>query len=81
VIGGNVYRGTEERLLVGGYLFADYCSGRIWAIDAAADEPTKPALVADSDATLSSFGEDEDGELYATDLASGQLYRVRDASR
>jgi glucose/arabinose dehydrogenase len=77
VIGGNVYRGTEEAGLAGGYLFADYCSGRIWAIDAASDDPTEPTLVADTGATLSSFGEDEDGELYATDLSSGQLYRVR----
>jgi glucose/arabinose dehydrogenase len=79
VVGGNVYRGTEESLLVGGYLFADYCSGSIWAIDPASDGPTEPTLVADTGATLSSFGEDEDGELYATDLASGQLYRVRAA--
>jgi glucose/arabinose dehydrogenase len=81
VIGGNVYRGSEQPLLIGGYLFADYCSGRIWAIDAASDGPTKPTLVAESGATLSSFGEDEDGELYATDLASGQLYRVRATAR
>ena len=81
VIGGNVYRGTEQSRLVGGYVFADYCSGRIWAIDAATDGPTEPALVAETGATLSSFGEDEAGELFATDLSSGQLLRIRARSK
>jgi glucose/arabinose dehydrogenase len=81
VIGGNVYRGTEETLLAGGYLFADYCSGRIWAIAAASDGPTMPILVGERSGAISSFGADEAGELYATDLGSGQLLRVRAVTR
>jgi glucose/arabinose dehydrogenase len=77
VIGGNVYRGSDQPRLVGGYVFADYCSGRIWAIAAASDGSTEPVLVAETGATLSSFGEDEEGELFATDLSSGQLLRIR----
>ncbi|HLO36186.1 MAG TPA: PQQ-dependent sugar dehydrogenase, partial [Candidatus Deferrimicrobium sp.] len=37
VIGGGVYRGSAQAALVGGYVFGDYCSGRIWAIDPATD--------------------------------------------
>jgi glucose/arabinose dehydrogenase len=81
VIGGNVYRGTAQPLLAGGYLFGDYCSGRIWAIDPAVNEPVEPTVVAESGATISSFGEDEAGEIYATDLSSGQLYRVTASPR
>jgi glucose/arabinose dehydrogenase len=81
VIGGGVYRGAAQPALGGGYLFGDYCSGRIWAIDPGRNGPTKPVLVAESGATLSSFGEDEAGELYATDLSAGELLRVTASRR
>jgi glucose/arabinose dehydrogenase len=75
VTGGFVYRGTAFPKLVGSYLFSDYCSGTIWAIDAAAKEVRDPAIVGQTHRAISSFGEDEAGELYATDLA-GELLRV-----
>jgi glucose/arabinose dehydrogenase len=81
VIGGGVYRGSEQPALAGGYLFGDYCSGLVWAIDPAADGPTEPVLVGETRATLSSFGEDEAGEMYATDLSSGELLRVTATAR
>ena len=34
IIGGVVYRGAAIPALRGGYLFSDYCSGTLWAIDA-----------------------------------------------
>ncbi len=75
VTGGNVYRGTRFPRLVGAYFFADYCSGRMWAIDAGADSVPNPTVVAETGRSISSFGEDEAGELYATDLG-GQLLRI-----
>ncbi len=81
VIGGVVYRGSDQPALVGGYVFADYGSGNVWLIDAALDGPTDPVLALASDATISSFGEDEAGEVYATDLAAGELLRVRAVPR
>ena len=81
VIGGVVYRGSEQPSLVGGYVFADYGSGNIWLIDAAVAGPTEPVLAVASDATISSFGEDEAGEVYATDLAAGEVLRVRAVPR
>ena len=76
VIGGYVYRGTAQPDLAGGYLFADYCSGTIWAISPSGDEFREPTVVAESGASISSFGEDEAGELYVTDIRAGQLLRV-----
>jgi glucose/arabinose dehydrogenase len=73
--GGVVYRGAAHPALVGGYLFADYCSGNVWLIDAAADEVREPRLVLESGRSISSFGEDEAGEVYVTDLRS-ELLRV-----
>jgi len=76
VIGGYVYRGTAQPALAGGYLFGDYCSGTIWAIDPAGNQLREPAVVGSADGSLSSFGEDEAGELYATDISGGRLLKV-----
>ena len=75
VTGGVVYRGAAFPLLRGAYLFSDYCSGTIWAIDAAAAESRDPTVVGESHRSISAFGEDEAGEVYATDLG-GQLLHV-----
>jgi glucose/arabinose dehydrogenase len=76
VIGGDVYRGTGQAALVGGYVFADYCSGRVWAIDPAANRYEAPALVAQTSHAFTAFGEDEAGELFAVDIRAGTLLRV-----
>ncbi len=76
VIGGHVYRGAAQPSLVGAYLFADYCSGRVWAIDAASDDRQQPVPVGELSGQPSSFGEDEAGEVYLTTLSAGDLLRV-----
>jgi glucose/arabinose dehydrogenase len=81
VIGGNVYRGSAQPDLVGGYVFGDYCSGRIWAIDPVGDGYRSPTLVADSGLSVSAFGEDEAGELYAADIGGGAILRVTATTR
>jgi glucose/arabinose dehydrogenase len=75
VTGGYVYRGTEIPGLVGTYLFGDFCSGTVWGLDGAADEPA-PRVLLESGVSVASFGEDEAGELYVVDLAGGRLLRV-----
>lgn len=74
ITGGYVYRGQEFPSLAGVYLYGDYCSGRMWALDAA--NPGQPRLLLEAGAGLSSFGEDEAGELYVTDLSRGTVRRV-----
>ena len=76
MIGGVVDRGTDQPALFGGYLFADYCSGRVWAIDPSTDDLRTPTLVAETDHSFSAFGEDEAGDVYAVDISSGALLRV-----
>lgn len=73
VVGGYVYRGSASPALAGGYVFGDYCSGEVFLLD-----PREPDLevALDADRLLSSFGEDDGGELFATDLAAGELLRV-----
>jgi glucose/arabinose dehydrogenase len=75
VIGGYVYRGSQYPALVGAYLFADYCSGRIFAIDSGATELVAPVEVGSSGGSIAAFGEDAGGELYVLSL-DGEISRV-----
>ena len=76
VTGGYVYRGEEYPSMQGTYIYGDYCSGRIWAITADGNGIDDSREVLDTDLFISSFGEDEQGELYITDSASGTIYRL-----
>ena len=81
VTGGYVYRGREFPLLAGVYLFGDYCSGRIWGLAPGADGNWQVAQLAQADLQLSSFGEDEAGELYLVDMGRGELFKIAARSR
>jgi glucose/arabinose dehydrogenase len=75
VTGGYVYRGDNQESLIGLYFFADYCSGLMWALgknDAGEWIMSEPI---ESGLSISSFGEDRNGEIYVTDL-NGGLYRL-----
>ena len=63
VTGGVVYRGAELPWLAGAYLFADFCSGRVWALEARG-EGWEMRELAQLDAQIASFGVDADGEVY-----------------
>jgi glucose/arabinose dehydrogenase len=71
ITGGHVYRGALGTLPQGTYVYGDYCSGEILGWDGASQR-----LLLDSPASIASFGEDQQGELYVVDLG-GTLYRIR----
>ena len=77
--GGFVYRGTEYPVLQGCYIAADYISNFLWMIkQTGVNPPTFDVFVQDGSGDVSalvSFGEDDNGELYACNLA-GTLYAV-----
>ena len=77
VTGGYVYRGTTYPDLAGVYLFGDYCSGRLWGLDAAGAATQKPVLLADTAANISSFGEDQWGNVFLVDH-NGDVWWIRD---
>jgi glucose/arabinose dehydrogenase len=64
ITGGHVYRGSALVDLRGRYVYADYVSGRVWAVDL---DGTDNALLVDADFSISSFGRDGAGELYAVE--------------
>jgi glucose/arabinose dehydrogenase len=79
VTGGYVYRGQAYPKLTGIYFYADYCSGRIWGMapdGGAGGSGWQVAIVAESDIRISSFGQDEAGELYLLAINRGELYRI-----
>ncbi|HEY3334538.1 MAG TPA: PQQ-dependent sugar dehydrogenase [Candidatus Limnocylindrales bacterium] len=76
VIGGVVYRGDAIPALRGAYLFSDYCSGSVWALDADLDGSQPPIVLAETGRNVSSIGIDEDGEVWLTDVGGGALLRL-----
>ena len=74
ITGGFVYHGPTQVALVGQYVFADFCSGRIWAMPAMGGNGDQ-VLQADTSRQITSFGEGDDGELYAVTI-DGRLFRV-----
>jgi glucose/arabinose dehydrogenase len=76
VTGGYRYRGRAEPSFVGVYFFADYCSGRIWGLTPAQNGAWTKTELFQADSGISSFGEDEQGELYVMDLSTGVLSRL-----
>jgi len=75
VIGGYVYRGKQSPALRGWYLYGDFATGLIWALRRQSNGPTAYQLVAESHLQITSFGEDEAGELYLTAF-DGHIYRL-----
>jgi glucose/arabinose dehydrogenase len=75
VTGGFVYRGSDVRQEARGrYFYGDYCSGRIWSVARWNGEVTRRGQEIRVP-ELSSFAEDEDGELYLISQG-GTIYRL-----
>lgn len=76
ITGGYVYRGPSLCCLTGAYIYGDYGSGHVWALVHDGTQAASNTLLGQVP-NLSSFGEDEVGELYAVSLAGG-IYRFED---
>ena len=76
VTGGFVYRGTAIEDLYGAYVFGDYCTSRLWALQISTGEVEFRDLgVKVPGGSLASFGEDAQGELYTLSL-NGPVARL-----
>ena len=74
ITGGYVYRGTETTLQ-GIYLYGDFCSGKIWGMRRNG-QTWENRLLLDATFPISSFGEDEAGNVYVLDYVGGDIYRI-----
>lgn len=75
ITGGYVYRGQDYPGLYGSYIYGDYCNGNIWGLNNQAGEWANQLLL-DTSLSISTFGEDENGELYLADISTGDIYQV-----
>tara|TARA_B100000427_G_C15478474_1_gene581806 strand:- start:276 stop:1466 length:1191 start_codon:yes stop_codon:yes gene_type:complete len=82
IVGGYVYRGDKHYSLYGSYIFGDYCSNQIWLLKRNEKgeitlKNIRKKLKENSQSfpiTISSFGEDNSGELYIVDYM-GAIYK------
>ena len=75
VVGGYVYRGSARKAERGRYTFGDYCSGTIWSLRVTGGKATGVRVEPFNIPSLTSFGENAAGELFATSH-SGVVYRI-----
>ena len=75
VTGGYVYRGTAIPALRGFYIFADFASGRVWAMKGPGGARSALSGADGQVSQISSFGQDANGELYVVSLA-GSVYKI-----
>jgi glucose/arabinose dehydrogenase len=69
ITGGYIYRGTKGTFRQNHYVYADYCTGEIFVLDG-----TIQKLLLDTNLQITSFGEDEAGEIYV--VGSGTIQRI-----
>ena len=75
VIGGFVYHGTALAGLQGQYIFGDL-NGKIWSLQEGPPGTFTRTLLNDTALTISSFGQDQSGELYVVDIGNGRVLKV-----
>ncbi|MCC7205736.1 MAG: PQQ-dependent sugar dehydrogenase [Anaerolineae bacterium] len=79
ITGGYVYRGEALPELQGYYVFGDYCNGRMWVLRRNEAGAWVRSDMAETGRTITSYGEDEAGELYMTDY-KGFVLRLERAA-
>ena len=75
IIGGYVYRGQNLPNWQGVYFYGDDCTGNIWGLLHRPDGSWDAQLLFHTSANISSFGQDQNGEIYMLDLSGGQVYQ------
>lgn len=78
ITGGYVYRGSELSTLQGKYIYGDFISGRVWALDYDhdSDDVISNTELMNNPFNISAFGEDASGEIYILGYGNGTVYRI-----
>ncbi len=74
--GGYIYRGKKYPTISGTYFFVDFCSGIIWGIRKNQKQHREMTEFLESPLMVSSFGQDENGEIYVLDFKKGAIYHL-----
>lgn len=75
ITGGYVYRGSSLSGLVGQYIYGDFSSGKIWALDISDTNNPSDNELLDTNLNISSFGTDANNELYICSF-DGNIYQL-----
>ncbi|HKW73999.1 MAG TPA: PQQ-dependent sugar dehydrogenase [Terriglobales bacterium] len=75
VLGGFIYDGSALAGLQGQYIFGDL-NGKIWTLQEGPSNTFTRSLLMDSGLSLSSFGQDQSGELYVADIGNGRVLKI-----
>ncbi|GAB4045120.1 hypothetical protein GCM10028810_15020 [Spirosoma litoris] len=76
ITGGFVYRGSINQTLIGKYIYADYASGRVWALTPNGTTSAINQEIVSSAGAISAFGEDQKKELYLCDYGGGKILKL-----
>ncbi|QMW06045.1 PQQ-dependent sugar dehydrogenase [Spirosoma foliorum] len=76
ITGGFVYRGSTNQTLTGKYIYADYASGRVWALTTNGTISATNQEIISSAGAISAFGEDQKKELYLCDYGGGKILKL-----
>ncbi|MEM1041499.1 MAG: PQQ-dependent sugar dehydrogenase [Bacteroidota bacterium] len=76
VTGGYVYRGNTCSPLLGRYVYGDFVTTNLWSLTFDGQTADNQVLDSFSGLAVTTFGEDEQGELYLGDLVTGTLLRL-----
>ncbi|MBS1551589.1 MAG: PQQ-dependent sugar dehydrogenase [Bacteroidetes bacterium] len=82
ITGGYVYRGSLLPGLYGKYIYGDYGAGTVWALTYDFINPATNIQLQDTNFLISSFGLDNNKEVYALSYSStnGQIYKIVNTS-
>jgi len=75
VTGGYVYRGPTVPELTGKYIYADYCDRTVWSLEYEGIPPPDNQTLLTAQGSVSSFGVDENNELYVVTFNPDRIYR------
>ncbi|MEJ5351773.1 MAG: PQQ-dependent sugar dehydrogenase [Melioribacteraceae bacterium] len=76
ITGGFVYRGNNAEEIYGKYVYGDFVTGNIWALEYDGKNSTNKLLFK-TNHSISTFGVDEKDELYFADYAVGRIYKIK----
>ena len=76
ITGGYVYNGTATPALAGKYIYADFASGRVWALTSNGTGAATNQEIISGAGSISAFGQDQKKELYMLDYSSGTIKKL-----
>ncbi len=81
VIGGYVYRGPDAPRLNGMYFYGDFVAGWMWGLKQSGTNWESVVLSTNNQHQISTFGEDETGQIYFADYGQGKIYQLQDSGQ